>query len=563
MANATIGPLAHLAAQRRPAQAVHSTAGTATYDANAFRDANDADLHALGIHVAGKGSHKDAGYVEELTACPFSQDHDDGAYRAQKNSRYIDVRCHHERCTGKSLKSEADLFPQSNAIRPLGSSAARLTNNGARTTPNGLESPTFELIAPKPAAMDAKPAMHRAAYYGVAGDAVRAIKPTTEADPAAVLVTLLTMFGNACGRGPHVLVGDSRHGANLFAVLVGETSRARKGTAQDGPRRLMQLADPEWATLRVQGGLSSGEGLIWAVRDDVQKYNAKSGEWTIEVPGVTDKRLLCIEEEFSQILKTGQRQGATISEITRRAWDSRSLLQTMTKTSPAVATDAHVSILGHITKMELAQQITETDLANGMANRFAWFRVRREQLLPNPVALSDAAAYALSDRIRDALTFAKDTGIVTRDAAASEVWTYAYAQLERERPGLAGATTARSSPITLRLSLIYALLDCSRVIRPEHLEAALAVWDYAESSVTSIFGDLTGDTVADRILALLQTDPRMSRTDITDALGRNIPSARIGVALDTLHNAGRLQAWKERGKGRPTTVYELVADDAA
>jgi hypothetical protein len=135
--------------------------------------------------------------------------------------------------------------------------------------------------------------------------------------------------------------------------------------------------------------------------------------------------------------------------------------------------------------------------------------------------------------------------------------------LERDRPGLAGAITGRASPITLRLALIYALMDRSSVIRPEHLEAALAVWDYAEASIRSIFGDLTGDGVADRILGMLITEGQMARNEIYDAFGRNIPSARIGHALDILHRGNRIRAWKvapSGGKGRPRTVYEVVRD---
>jgi hypothetical protein len=281
-------------------------------------------------------------------------------------------------------------------------------------------------------------------------------------------------------------------------------------------------------------------------------------------PGVEDRRLLCIEDEFSQILKTAQRQGATVTEIIRRAWDARGVLQTTTKTSPAKATEPHISILGHITKAELTRHITETDLANGLANRFLWVRVHRAQLLPHPVPLPDEAAGALAGCIAGALAFARQVGTVTFDAEAHALWEVAYRELEQDRPGLAGAITARSSPIVRRLSLIYALLDRSRTIHAEHLEAALAVWDYAEASVRSIFSDLTGDAVADRILGLLRSEGRQTRNDLYEAFGRNVTSARIGRALELLHEAGRIRQWKvtpEGGRGRPITCCEAVEDN--
>ena len=44
------------------------------------------------------------------------------------------------------------------------------------------------------------PTMDEAAYYGIAGDIVRAIRPHTEADPVAILVQTLASAGNAIGR---------------------------------------------------------------------------------------------------------------------------------------------------------------------------------------------------------------------------------------------------------------------------------------------------------------------------------------------------------------------------
>lgn len=70
-----------------------------------------------------------------------------------------------------------------------------------------------------------------AAYHGLAGDIVRTIAPHTEADPAALLFQLLTAFGNSVGSGPCFRVEATLHRANLFCVLVGASSKARKGTS--------------------------------------------------------------------------------------------------------------------------------------------------------------------------------------------------------------------------------------------------------------------------------------------------------------------------------------------
>jgi len=69
------------------------------------------------------------------------------------------------------------------------------------------------------------------AFYGLAGDIVRTIKPHTEADPAALMIQLLATFGNVVGRKAHFMVEATPHHLNLFAVVVGDTAKSRKGTS--------------------------------------------------------------------------------------------------------------------------------------------------------------------------------------------------------------------------------------------------------------------------------------------------------------------------------------------
>src|SRR6202167_834786 len=82
-----------------------------------------------------------------------------------------------------------------------------------------------ESVAPPP------PALAPPALYGIAGRVVSSLTPHTEADPAAVLLQFLAAFGNLVGPASHCRVGATRHGLNLFVVLVGESSKARKGTS--------------------------------------------------------------------------------------------------------------------------------------------------------------------------------------------------------------------------------------------------------------------------------------------------------------------------------------------
>jgi hypothetical protein len=111
------------------------------------------------------------------------------------------------------------------------------------------------------------------AFHGLAGDTVREIEPHSEAAPVALLVQLLTAFGNRIGRTAHFKAEGDTHYLNLFVVLVGRTAFGRKGSSWGRVRQVLEQVEPEWLAKRVQGGLASGEGMVYAIRDEVKGRN--------------------------------------------------------------------------------------------------------------------------------------------------------------------------------------------------------------------------------------------------------------------------------------------------
>src|SRR5262249_20733110 len=152
---------------------------------------------------------------------------------------------------------------------------------------------------------------------------------------------------------------------------------------------------------------------------------------------------------------------------------------------------------------------------NGFANRFLWIAVRRSRLLPFGGAVPDTVVASLQQRLTRAIDRAKNAEEIDWRDDARDLWRAAYKELTRERPGILGSILSRAEAHTLRLALIYALLDQSRVLVPAHIEAALQLWRFAERSAAYIFGDSTGDPKADRILAALREAPQgLTRTEI-------------------------------------------------
>lgn len=391
------------------------------------------------------------------------------------------------------------------------------------------------------------------AFAGLPGRVVAAILPHTEADEWAILMSFLTAFGSLVGPGPHVMVGADVHRANLFTALVGRSSKARKGSSWSPVAAVLNGVDPGWLSEVKAGGLGSGEGLVSAASD-------KTG------PGPSSptagRTVFVIETELSAILRVMHREGSTLSQVLRNAWDTGDMRVT-TKNSTLRASGAHVSVLAHITQDEVRRELWSRDASSGFGNRFMWFTVGRSKLLPEPDPFAGAGLTNLANEVRSASDRGRTASRLQRTAAAKEQWASIYPDLSRDRSGLAGELANRAEAQVTRLALVYALADGSGEIGTEHILSAVDVWSYCESSIEQLFGGSSGDPVLDTVLTALTTRGSMSRTEIRDLFSRHQPKRRLDEVMEALLASGRVQRTLVRGPGRPAEFWQLSETEQA
>jgi hypothetical protein len=432
----------------------------------------------------------------------------------------------------------------------------------------GLADSNGFMPQPEPMAPEPWPELNGAALHGLAGEFVEMVEPHSEADPAALLIQFLGLSGSVIGRAPYCIADGAEHHLNLYCLVVGKSSKSRKGTSWSWNAAFFEHVDSAWTSQRIKSGLASGEGLIHHVRDPlsrtdpVKKGGKLTGEYqTYEVDaGVTDKRLMVYEPEFASVLSVCKRENSTLSPVVRIAWESGKL-STMAKHSPETATGAHVSIAAHIVSDELKRHLTATEQVNGFANRFIYICARRSKELPFSSRPPASVWTALAHQVRLAAEKARHFTELQFSPRARELWVSVYHELSGERHGMLGAILARSEAQVLRLSSIYAVLDSSQVIDEQHLLAAVALWQYAEDSAALIFGDSIGDPDADAILGYLRSQPNgATRTDISSLFGRNLSAARLERALATLVGL-RLAAFQtEKTAGRPVERWHSISN---
>jgi len=181
--------------------------------------------------------------------------------------------------------------------------------------------------------------------------------------------------------------------------------------------------------------------------------------------------------------------------------------------------------------------------------------------LPEGGNLTEADLVPLSEKLQDAVAFAKTVGEMTREPTTKEMWARIYHEMTVGTPGLLGAVTSRAEAQTMRLACLYAILDGSDTVRAEHLLAALALWEYCLASARFVFGNALGDPTADTILYALREAPEgLDRTDISKLFKGHKTSEEISRALSLLQELGLATVKKlpQDETGRPREVWYAV-----
>lgn len=386
------------------------------------------------------------------------------------------------------------------------------------------------------------PTIEPAAWRGPLGEVVRAIEPHSETDPIALAVELMTALGNCIGAGPHAIADGSLHPARLFTCLTGKTAKGRKGSAAAQVNRVMVHVDRMWAERRQVNGIASGEALIASVSAPVDPTETEGAT-------VVDHRALIRESEFARFLTIAAREGSTLSAVVRDAWDTGQLSITA-RTNPVRADGAHVSLCGHITAEELLGKVTATDAANGLLNRFLFALVQRSKRLPSGGKLEEDDYARLGAILAPVVESARRSGRMVRTDAAEAFWAKVYDELgDDDPPGMVGQLVARSEPHTLRLSVLFALLDGRRVVDVAHIEQAYTWWRYFRASIEYLFAGRSFTPDAAKLLGALRDAGRdgLSFGEQHAVFNRNRSAGDLAKLRHELTHAGVV--WTDK-KGR-------------
>lgn len=437
----------------------------------------------------------------------------------------------------------------------------------------------LEIIKPEePDYNKALPKCDEKALYGVLGEIARETTKENEANPFAVMANLIVMLGSIIGRKAYIEIIADKHYPIFFILHVGKASKGKKGTATSIAKTLYQSLKEEITFLpkRVDGGLSTGEGLVNLIHDGIKNNDPKKKEeW--EVPPIEDKRLWIVESEFNNIFTQSQRNGNSLIDTLKISWDGIELAP-LTKTNKIGVKNPHINIMGHITPSELINNLTSNNSSNGFASRFMIFYAERSKSTPRPKKIHEIInkyKHKLVEIINyvEASDFTKYDQIeVTMNEEAGLLFDEYYYEIEgQENSEKIDPMLGRRLATLLRLAMLFALTDKTNIINTNHIHAAKCWIDYWTSSIGYLFE--TGKQqeehkkiteMATRISEFLKNKNKASRSDISSSVFKGKANKHdLDKAINYLlaKSPATVELVEDNSTGgRPKKIYKYITE---
>jgi len=451
-------------------------------------------------------------------------------------------------------------LPPTVNIRPQPPIEAYGTGQQPNDNPLGLAEVDSELLNPPPE-------LDPIALHGILNEACQVSTKYSEASKVAVAANILSTFSAIIGRTAYQHIGDGVCHARPFFLLTGKTGKARKGTSEYTPKRIFDaveklLGEDYTPAKRHEGGLSTGEGLGWTIRDDTLDEDGEVTE-----AGVKDKRLYISEAEFAGTMAAASREKNTLSATIRTAWDGKNI-SPLVKNAKWCTTNPHIVITGHITSAELLDRMSDVDAQSGFMNRFVILHIVRPKLVPLPKRTPDEDVQRIAAQFAESVIFARgdvegeNNGLeMNLSAESTKYWCGRYKELTKEDNGLAGVLLVRTEIYCRMFAMIFALLDKSASIEVVHIKAALAWIKYWRDSVRYIFQTLAAKAEASKmndtakgVYEYICSNPKCTRTELTSHFKNKLKSSEITQGLNYLMNAAPpliKQEVKPRADGKP------------
>ncbi|MBY8291175.1 hypothetical protein KW537_12820 [Vibrio fluvialis] len=329
-----------------------------------------------------------------------------------------------------------------------------------------------------------KPNLSVKGHYGMLGDFMKKLSEGTEVIPEFLGAEVLSYLSCSIKRDQvSTKFGATKTVPRCNAILVADSGSGKGLSAKQFDAVKSHVNDITNLCPQHNGGLSTTEGLVNAIRDDTEDENGNI------IHGVSDKRLFISEEEFVNVINRSQKGNSTLSSTIRCLFDGGEI-QPLTKYNQVGCKYPHVVLLGHITPVEIIEKINLVEISNGFLNRFPIFLGFKQPDQPFPKCIGKDDLKNMAERLEEVIGWCNSQ---KREYFYTEqyrkLWVENYSRLRNigAKDSIEGTLLARVRHYTSMYAMLFAAMDLTNEIDAKHLEAALAWIDYWHQSVTYLY----------------------------------------------------------------------------
>jgi hypothetical protein len=374
-----------------------------------------------------------------------------------------------------------------------------------------------------------------AALHGPLGSFARNVAEITRAHPAGVLLAALPFAGAFLARTAYFRYGETMQFPRLFVMTVAKTPYAQHTT----------LLGPVYR-------------LITAVTKMMPAVDAVE---VVSGPIISTRQMICRSgaagDNPQPIVVVGgfdgswwRRRGSSVHTKMCNNWDG---LNFPDLSDPRRLPCPPIGIVGHQCQDDLLE-VAPT--AFGVASRCLWCCIDGHEVGAQPKPLAEEKLNELAKGLTAGIAKARSLNEMGFAEGALALWRASYPVLTRERKDFVANVVLLGGAQVIRVAMVFALLDGSRLIEEPHLRAALTVWHYCRESAERVFGARSGDPLAQHLQSLLQAGPH-TRTQMHAALHNHTSRAHLSAALASLEADGLVVRERSPTSGRPRETWKL------
>jgi hypothetical protein len=324
--------------------------------------------------------------------------------------------------------------------------------------------------------------------WGILGDFVQIVYPTTVASREMLLYEMLPLIGVVLGDSYYLPYGSDKHFPSIFTLAIGRTSDG-KGQAWHACQDAIEMVDSGWFHQNVHSNPASGEGLIRML----------GGQMKME--GGHKKRVAIFNTEMVTSFVAQGRKDSSLGGFLRKAYDGDHLENFRSEGKKSTTADNYLlGFCGTITPKELQQAMPQMDWSNGAQNRFLWSIAFKDKTLGRSTQKPNFIQWALRVQKLVALNQSVQPTPIDYAPSGQRAFDDWFHSLPEHDDSILAESQARAAANCARVANLYAQLDERRLegwkvqLEDRHVEAAIEIVTRSRQSVEWYLAQQMGST---------------------------------------------------------------------